>query len=59
MLNAYAAVILKDLHGWRAEAAVAATLRAVADQADWIGEGVGVPAHDILSIATELENTND
>jgi hypothetical protein len=35
---------------------LAAALRAVAAQADHIGDRLCVPAHNILTIATELEN---
>jgi hypothetical protein len=38
---------------------LAAALRAVAAQADYIGDRLCVPAHNILAIATELENIND
>lgn len=41
------------------ELRIAAALRAVAAQADQIGDRLCVPAHNILTIAHELENAND
>jgi hypothetical protein len=39
-------------------AMAAAALRAVAAQADHIGDRLCVPAHNIIAIATELESIN-
>jgi len=52
------AVVDAAMLGRRFQPSLAAALRAVAAQADYIGDRLCVPAHNILAIATELENIN-